>query len=294
MQIADYAPAATFGQRTLPNFELVWLLRGSAELRTDLIAPDGTRLETQTHLLRPGTLALTRKGNQDSYRWDPERPSRHAYVHVDVLDHGPLGDPDDWPTVRTMTDLPVLAGLCDYLLALAGQSSVASKARSDQLVELVLDLFVRGPATLDEELPPPVARVCDHVGEVWRAQGLCLLTVAELAQAAHVSTGYLHRVFKERHGCGPARALELVRLARAATALVRSNDTIAEVSTQCGFSNPYHFSRRFRLTYGQPPGGFRQSQQLVDPFWPVRDAQLQPLAQRVLGLEPSAQRRQDD
>ena len=121
-----------------------------------------------------------------------------------------------------------------------------------------------------------------HVWSVWRAEGLRIVPTEELAAAANVSTGHLHHLFRTRYRCGPARALELIRLAQAAAALQRSNASVSEVAGTCGFANPYHFSRRFARTYGSPPGRFRQVEQLTDSLWPVREAGLLPLAKVLL------------
>jgi AraC-like DNA-binding protein len=53
-------------------------------------------------------------------------------------------------------------------------------------------------------------------------------------------------------------------------------------ASDCGYNNPYHFSRRFSLAYGEPPGTFRRRRQLSDPFAPVREAVLLPVARRLL------------
>src|SRR5690348_16549481 len=58
--MVDYPPGATYGPRTLTDFELVWLLRGSARWRCH--SPDSHQLD-----LEPGSLLLARPGMRDSY-----------------------------------------------------------------------------------------------------------------------------------------------------------------------------------------------------------------------------------
>jgi AraC family transcriptional regulator len=69
-------------------------------------------------------------------------------------------------------------------------------------------------------------------------------------------------------------AFELLRLARAATLLVRSNLSVAAVAHACGFANPYHFARRFHRRYGQPPGRYRHDPQRRQPAGPLAQAWL--------------------
>ena len=122
----------------------------------------------------------------------------------------------------------------------------------------------------------------EAVRNQWR-RGLTPIPVPALAAAAGVSTGHLFRIFRTEYGCSPARALEIIRLARAAILLQRSNATIAEIAHRCGFANPYHFSRRFAAVYGLPPGRFRGQTDLRDPFDQVRQLGLLPIARGLLG-----------
>jgi len=278
VQVVDYAPAATFGPRRLRDYEFVWVLRGSASWTVD----DGTDRAPKSARLVPGTLALSRLGTVDSYHWAADRKSTHAWVHFDLADPASLPDPASWPTTRSLVDNPVLSGLCDYLVDLGTRPSAAARRRTDELVALLLDLFVTGPLADDGPvLPPHVDAAVSHVRVRWENDGLCIVDVADLAAAARVSAGHLFRTFRSAYGCGPARALELVRLSRAAVALQRSNAPLAEVARHTGFANAYHLSRRFALTYGVPPGAYRRDRAGEDPYAPLGSAGLRHLA-RVL------------
>jgi AraC family transcriptional regulator len=285
VQIADYAPGSTYGPRWLPNFELLWILNGSALWSTEVYDDAGVLQATVEHELRPGTLALAQRGNRDAYIWDCDHRSRHAYVHFQIEDFGGLGDPSSWPWVRSMSDPGLLEELGSYLLDMP----TPVRGHSDRLVATMLEVFVSAPASPSRaEMPEPVRRLVDHVATLWARSGPWIVSVPELASAANLSAGHLHRLFRERYGCGPAYALDLIRLARAATALLRTNATIAEIASDCGYSNPYHFSRRFTLAYGDPPGTFRRRRQLSDPLAPVREAGLLPLARRLLDAARSS------
>ena len=100
------------------------------------------------------------------------------------------------------------------------------------------------------------------------------LSLEDLAAGASISTGYLSRVFRRHYGIGPVAAFELLRLARAATLLVRGNLSVAAVANDCGFANPYHFSRRFHHRHGQPPGRYRHTPERRQPAEPLAQAGL--------------------
>lgn len=273
--VAQYPQGATYGPRLLRDYEFVWLLSGTARWECgDLDLP-----------LRPGTLLLVRPGMRDRFSWDAQRSSDHAYVHFGVVDPGALGDTEGWPLTRTFSPTDPMAALCRYLLWLAALPGQESESRANDLVAWLLDLFVAGPLPAGGEadaLPEHVDRVVEHVRGQWRSGASRALSLVELAAAAQVSSGHLSRVFRQQFGMGPVSAIELVRLARAATLLQRSNLTVGDISTSCGFANPFHFSRRFSRGYGVPPRTFRATQSGSDPLEPVARAGLFPLARRLL------------
>jgi AraC family transcriptional regulator len=57
--------------------------------------------------------------------------------------------------------------------------------------------------------------------------------------------------------------------------------SVAAVARDCGFANPYHFSRRFHRVYGQPPGRYRRAPTRTEPNEPLARVGLTPLADRI-------------
>jgi AraC family transcriptional regulator len=306
-EVAHYPPGATFGPRTLLDYEFVWLLSGSAQWTCEEPGSTPADPPTRRHV-RPGMLLLARPGMRDHFAWDPARASVHAFVHfrVDDADLAALGSPETWPISRELTPTDPLAALCRYALWLgrgtprgspqkaphkAPQPTPRRTQRTSQhdrtadVVGFLLDLFVRGPVPGDdegEEIHPYLAQLADHIRRTWRGGGTTPLALTEMAAAAGISTGHLSRLFSAEYGIGPVAAIELVRLARSATLLQRSNLTVGAVASACGFANPFHFSRRFRAVYGVPPRNYRSDRGSDDPLAPLTPAGLLPLAHRLL------------
>lgn len=278
--VADYPAGASFGPRELFDEEFIWLLRGSAIWTVQA----GWREAGERILLRPGMLALSRLGTVDHLLWDPDSISTHAYAHFTVRNTERLGPRDTWPLVRDMTAAPVLGGLTTYLLELAKLPGEAAARRTDELLMLLLDLFVTGPFGNSplEGMPDVLVKIIDSTRAIWIGEGMRLVSVEELAAKANVSPGHVFRLFRENYGVGPARALELVRLVRAATWLQRSNSTLAEIAERAGFANAYHFSRRFSGAYGVAPGAFRRRGATSDPYEILRSPALVSLTQVLL------------
>lgn len=88
------------------------------------------------------------------------------------------------------------------------------------------------------------------------------LTPAVLAAAHGISLRYLHHLFAR---AGTTFGAELMRLRlEAARRLLADRRwaalSVTEVAARCGFAEPSHFARRFRLAYGRGPLEFRRSQ----------------------------------
>ena len=90
-------------------------------------------------------------------------------------------------------------------------------------------------------------------------------------------------MFRLRYGVGPVTALELIRLDRAATLLARSNYSVTAIAQSCGYSDPLHFSRRFRNVYDASPRAYRQEGPRPSP---LTTAGLLPLARRLSPYRP--------
>ena len=273
--VAVYPPGATFGPRRLEDFEFVWLLQGTAEWRYD----------QGSIALGPNSLLLGRPGITDSFSWDRTRPTRHAYLHFELTGRLPeLPDPARWPLLRTLPDDDPLRPLLRYLLNLSKHPSGTHQQTTQQVLRLLLTLFVQAPLPDPDQrrLPPYLDTLLELVRRAWSPPAPTRpLSLHELAAGACISTGYLSRVFRRHYGIGPVAALELLRLARAATLLARSNLSVAAVAHDCGFANPYHFSRRFHRIYGQPPARYRHASPRLQPTEPLARAGLLALSGHI-------------
>jgi AraC-like DNA-binding protein len=255
---ATYPAGATFGPRHLGTYEFVWLMEGNAVYRRgdeSIDAPEGSFV-----LCRPGVV--------DAFRWDSHRRTHHAYFHF--LLHGtPPTEwpaPDDWPLVRLPQggDADLLPVLFRNLLTWGEADRGSAQTRLTALS--LLAAFVTGrtspraaSAGGHAELPEPVRVALTHLARRMDEDGgRGLITLDELAGVAAVTPEHLCRLFKSATGRTPLETVRLHRLERARTLLTRTNYSVAEIAALCGFSSPFHFSRRFKDAFGHSPRDLRR------------------------------------
>ncbi|MFF8594793.1 GlxA family transcriptional regulator [Streptomyces sp. NPDC015220] len=83
------------------------------------------------------------------------------------------------------------------------------------------------------------------------------LTVADLAEHAHVSERQLTRIFKSELGTTPSAYIETARVERARGRLESTDDTLERVASVCGFGTTDTLVRAFRRRLGTTPTEYR-------------------------------------
>jgi transcriptional regulator GlxA family with amidase domain len=79
------------------------------------------------------------------------------------------------------------------------------------------------------------------------------LTVAQLAEAAHLSPRQFSRAFRAETGQSPAKAIENLRVEAARLMMEQGRHPIEVIAQQTGFANRDRMRRAFLRAFGQPP-----------------------------------------
>lgn len=82
-------------------------------------------------------------------------------------------------------------------------------------------------------------------------------TLEELASHVVVERTHLVRLFRRSVGLPPMAYLNRMRARVAAAMLVRTDQPIARIGAQVGWSDPAYFARRFRTVFGLSPSSYR-------------------------------------
>ncbi|MBL8583932.1 MAG: helix-turn-helix transcriptional regulator [Rhizobiaceae bacterium] len=79
------------------------------------------------------------------------------------------------------------------------------------------------------------------------------ITVERLAGLVGVTPQHLVSAFRRHLGITPVRYLWQRRAARGHTLLLQTGLTLSEIAYQCGYKNPFHFSRQIAQQFGMSP-----------------------------------------
>lgn len=251
--LASYPAGATFGPRTIGDYEFVWIVDGEVVWTVDGV----------DHAAPPGTVTLVRPGMRDSYRWDQRRDSRHGFVHFSLDLAGAEAPPAAaWPLLRRYGDDSVVPPLLRHLLRTVEERGPCWEELAQGAARQALLAFLAGGDGVagDEapQPPPAVGRALLRLREAWRGETWSPLSISALARSAGVSREHLTRAFQHHFAVSPREAQLALRLDRSAHLLARTSLAVNEVARLCGFADQFHFSRRFRAAYGASPRAFRK------------------------------------
>lgn len=96
-----------------------------------------------------------------------------------------------------------------------------------------------------------VDHIRHHIGQA--------MTVQDLAFKAGLSQRQLHRKFVEAFGMAPQEFILRTRVQAASELLAAGKKSVAEIATECGFSDQSALTRHFRRYMGCTPGVFQRS-----------------------------------
>jgi len=223
---------------------LSWLRRMAAKVRRLGSVCTGAFLLAEAGLLN-GKRATTH------WAWTHKLASRYPNVVVEQ-------DPIWVQNGNVYTSAGVTAGM-DLALGFVEEdygSEVALKVARD------LVLFLRRPGGQSQFSVSLAAQASQRKNifelQTWMAENLSgELSVETLAQRAAMSPRNFARVFVRELGFTPARYVERIRLEAARHHLERSERSLEEIASTCGFGSAELMRRAFSRSLGITPGRYR-------------------------------------
>ncbi|MQS06527.1 helix-turn-helix transcriptional regulator [Streptomyces alkaliphilus] len=85
------------------------------------------------------------------------------------------------------------------------------------------------------------------------------ITIDDMARTAMFSKFHFTRIFRDATGTSPGRFLSALRLQEAKRLLIETEFSVADISSQVGYSSVGTFSSRFKACVGISPSMFRET-----------------------------------
>jgi AraC-like DNA-binding protein len=181
------------------------------------------------------------------------------------------GDPAGSSVVRqmlkkapiTLETSPTLKALMDIGRKLSRENRDEVRAFRDALGEALICAYLH-QANLDREeaiVPEPVSQ-----GKEFIEAHFCEpLESRSIARRVGISPQYLASLYRRSYGMSPIQHLWSLRAEKGAFLLRQSGLTVSEVAFQCGYKNPFHFSRHIKETFGHSPTKLRSLKRTLQP-----------------------------
>jgi AraC family L-rhamnose operon regulatory protein RhaS len=156
-----------------------------------------------------------------------------------------------------------LRQLMDMGKKLSGENRDDVRAFRDALGEALICAYLhqanldRGEALVPEAVSKGKDFIESHFCESIESR--------DIARKAGVSPQYLVRLFKRSLGMSPVQYVWSLRAEKGAFLLRQSGLTVGEIAYQCGYKNPFHFSRHLKTTYGHSPRDLRTLKRSLQP-----------------------------
>ncbi len=242
-----YQPGGYCGPRVQRDYQLALLYSGSCEVRVDACS----------RTLRVGEAHLFRPGRREHFVFDGQAQTHHFWC---------AAAPDCLPrTLRQSLDDVADGGhtpsecftrLVSAAFLLRPAQAAAAWHVVDTLAAALFSEFLNmaAHATATTRRDVCVTRALRHM-EDNLADSDCL---PGAQRAAGCSVNALIYKFAAAVGAPPARHLWRLRAEKGLELLTDTGLSVAEIADQCGFKNPFHFSRSIRRLQGRSPREVRR------------------------------------
>ena len=153
------------------------------------------------------------------------------------------------------TDYPLLLDVAERLQSTSeAEQSVCPYLLNLFLFRCLARISPHEQKVLPDNEPTVVQTILNYIRTRYKKNP----TVAMMASELKISETRLRKLIRRETRLSPGELIRSLRLQQAGELLCFTDLKIGEISRQCGFPNPFAFSRSFRLKYGMPPRRFRQ------------------------------------
>lgn len=208
--------------------------------------------------LNSGDCLLLRPHEHYACRTDRDEPLLVHVIHFSFADgRGRAVTPDVVPNLyQPLVDQMLFRQLTTRAI----DAHLANRpAEADDWLRVILHELARAQREREDRSrldarARRIQQVCDDIANEPHKPWV----VAELARRCFVSPDHFTRLFREIRGTTPRDFIMRQRIDAAKRLLLSSSHSIARIAELTGFSDIYHFSRRFKAATGRSPSRFRK------------------------------------
>jgi AraC-like DNA-binding protein len=244
-----YSKGGSVGPRRQMDYQLVVIHSGNLTLTLDNEVIEVP--ENHAVLLSPG--------HREHFSFARDQETRHSWIALAAdaqseelnVDFAKYRGP--FPFLGRMASLLDIAR---HGLALTAKPDALHNRIYEELATAILCAFacaVCDGHKASENSQPVLARMERFIAENYARP----LTLDLVARAAGVSRQHLLKLCRLSDKATPMDQLYAKRLEVASDLLLHTGFSIAEIATQSGFLNQFHFSRRFKQSLGSSPSTWR-------------------------------------
>lgn len=215
--------------------------------------------------LAPDALTIRRAG--DPYCVELRSPFDLLYFRVPPESLEQLSEDLGGPRIQGLTCAP---GQSDPVLARLGHAllpALENPSRADPLfvdhIALAVQVHVAqaygGAAPDAPQARGGLAAWQEKLAkDMLTADLLANVSISDVAQGCGLSRSYFIKAFRQTAGTTPHRWLLEHRVDKAKILLLKSDQSVADIARDCGFSDQAHLTRLFASTIGVPPAAWRR------------------------------------
>lgn len=207
--------------------------------------------------VRAGEVVVLPAGAPHSYGADPKDPWTLWWLHVAGRSMPALVELIG-ATVRAPVRIPADA----QGIALIAAEVVAWMERDTTRASIVaaagsawhLLTLLASSRSVRDSTETVIERAAEHL----RTNISARASVSELAAAAGLSESYFAVLFRRRLGVSVLVYQTQLRMAHARHLLGTTERSVAEIAGECGYDDPWYFSRQFRKVHNLSPSAYRK------------------------------------
>jgi len=271
MEIRELLPASDFNKIDLHISASGYALLDPSWQAENICSPysrlylvesgEGTLIADGAELaMRPGYVYLVPAGLRFGYRCAGTLTK--LYFHISLL------KPDGYDILSSfekIESLPYRPDLYHSLQDLFEKNSICDLMRlKQQLYELVAG-FLEGRTFAQKPLAsytPLIQNTMQYIQNNLSVQ----LSLKTLSDRAYVSQSFLSEEFRRQVNVSIGTYIDDLLMTAAQWRLARTQDSIASISAQLGYCDPFYFSRRIKALCGEAPLQYRKKVRAMDAW----------------------------